>query len=95
MINKCPITYTFCGAAKFSSEGLKKLSPKLQTLHDLKLDSNDLRQEAMLRAAKISIQGVQPKLSAKINVKKQEFEIVDIKGKFIIGAVKSCHLWRG
>ena len=83
-MNKCPLTYEFCGQNKYSLEGLKKLSSKLRHLDDLPLDSNGLRQEAMLRAAKLSVQGVQPKLSARLNIRDQTFDIVDSKAKFIL-----------
>ncbi|MBM4250538.1 MAG: HipA domain-containing protein [Deltaproteobacteria bacterium] len=83
-MNKCPITYAECGSNKFSAEGLKKISAKLSNLKDLPLDTNGLRQEAMLRATRLSIQGVQPKLSAKLNIRTESFEIVDAKGKFIL-----------
>lgn len=38
----------------------------------------------MFKATKISIQGVQPKLSAVLNTKDGRFEVVDIKGRFIL-----------
>jgi len=44
----------------------------------------ELRQEAANRAKKLSIQGVQPKLSATISVVEQEFKIVDQFGTYII-----------
>jgi serine/threonine-protein kinase HipA len=37
----------------------------------------------MFRAAKMSIQGVQPKLSVRLNVKKEIFEIIDRGGHYI------------
>ena len=37
-----------------------------------------------MRSTKMSIQGVQPKLSAVLNIRQAKFEIVDIKGKYII-----------
>jgi len=83
-MNKCPITYELCGQNKYSLAGLKKLSSKLRHLDDLPLDSNGLRQEAMLRAAKLSVQGVQPKLSARLNIRDQTFDIVDSRAKFIL-----------
>ena len=83
-MNKCPITYELCGQNKYSLTGLKKLSSKLRHLDDLPLDSNGLRQEAMLRAAKLSVQGVQPKLSARLNIRDQTFDIVDSRAKFIL-----------
>lgn len=42
------------------------------------------RQEAANRAKILSIQGVQPKLSAVISVVNQQFEIVDEFGNYII-----------
>jgi serine/threonine-protein kinase HipA len=84
MMNRCPITYELTGSNKFSAEGLKKLSRKLSDLKDLTLDAKGLRQEAMRMASKLSIQGVQPKLSAVLSIKDQQFELVDSKGKFIL-----------
>jgi len=81
---RCPITYEPTGSNKFSAEGLKKISNKLLDLKDLTLDAKGLRQEAMKMASKLSIQGVQPKLSAVLSIKDQEFTLVDSKGKFIL-----------
>jgi len=50
----------------------------------LDYSAEDLRIEAQQRASKISIQGVQPKLSARLNVKKSSFTIVDNKGTYIL-----------
>jgi serine/threonine-protein kinase HipA len=83
-MHRCPLTYELSGPNKFSSEGLKKLSSKLQGLKDLPLDAKGLRLEAMRRASKLSIQGVQPKLSAVFSIKNQQFELVDSRGKFIL-----------
>ena len=80
---KCPITYSE-STARYSKEGLKALSRRLNELDDLQFTAEELRREASYRAAKISIQGVQPKLSAVLSVKKGRFEIVDINGKFIL-----------
>lgn len=44
----------------------------------------ELRQEAANRAKKLSIQGLQPKLSAAISIVDQEFKIVDQFGTYII-----------
>ncbi len=82
-MNRCPITYQHC-ENEYSEEGLKKLSPALTTLKPLAYSAEELRREAAIRSTKISIQGVQPKLSARLNVKNQSFDVVDIKGTFIL-----------
>lgn len=83
-MNRCPITYELCGTAKYSERGLKMISPKLSHLNDLPYTATELRQEAVNRAKKLSIQGVQPKLSATVSVVGQEFKIVDQFGTYII-----------
>jgi len=83
-MNRCPITYKHCGGDLYSIEGLKLLSSKLLSLQTLPFSASELRQEAVNRATKLSIQGVQPKLSAVLSVKNQQFEIVDQYGNFII-----------
>jgi serine/threonine-protein kinase HipA len=60
------------------------IAPKLTNLNDLPYTAAELRQEAANRAKKLSIQGVQPKLSAAISVVEQEFKIVDQFGTYII-----------
>ena len=83
-MNRCPITYELCGTAKYSEKGLKMIATKLIHLNDLPYTAAELRQEAANRAKKLSIQGVQPKLSASISVVDQEFKIVDQFGTYII-----------
>nr|WP_315146197.1 HipA domain-containing protein [uncultured Flavobacterium sp.] len=83
-MNRCPITYELCGAEKYSNKGLRLLSPKITHVNDLPFTAAELRQEAANRAKKISIQGVQPKLSAIVSVVNQGFEIVDQFGNYII-----------
>ena len=63
---------------------MKQISPKLTNLNPLDYTAEDLRYEASVRASKISIQGVQPKLSAVISLKEEKFNIVDIHGKYIL-----------
>ncbi|MEO9512152.1 MAG: HipA domain-containing protein [Flavobacteriaceae bacterium] len=84
MMNRCPITYELCGTAKYSERGLRMIAPKLNHLNDLPFTAAELRREAVNRAKKLSIQGVQPKLSATISVVGQEFKIVDQFGTYII-----------
>jgi serine/threonine-protein kinase HipA len=82
-VNKCPITYEDC-EGKYSRNGLKILSRNLSELKDIKYSAEEQRYEAAKRATKMSIQGVQPKLSAVLDVQQSKFEIVDFKGKYII-----------
>lgn len=83
-MNRCPITYELCGTEKYSEKGLRMIAPKLTVLNDLPFTAAEQRQEAANRARKLSIQGVQPKLSAVISVVNQQFEIVDQFGNYII-----------
>lgn len=83
-MNRCPITYELCGTDKYSEKGLRMIAPKLSYLNDLPYTAVELRQEAVNRAKKLSIQGVQPKLSAAISIVDQEFKIVDQFGTYII-----------
>jgi serine/threonine-protein kinase HipA len=81
----CPITYNpIEGSGKYSPEGLKLLSRQLKTLEDLPYSAEEQRQEAVARASKMSIQGVQPKLSAMLDTKRQSFVIVDVGGEYIL-----------
>lgn len=82
--NRCPITYKECGSDLYSQEGLRMLARKLENLSPLQYTAQEQRTEGMKRAAKMSIQGVQPKVSAKLNITKGEFEIVTSGGRFII-----------
>ncbi len=83
-MNRCPITYDFCGESRYSRKGLKLLSPKLNQLAQLDFSAEELRSEAFVRASGMSVQGVQPKLSAVLNVKEGRFEIVSKDGRFIL-----------
>ena len=83
-MNRCPISYMPCGTEKYVPEGLKLLGKSLSTLHDFPYSAPEQRLEAAGRMGRMSIQGVQPKLSAVLNSRKQSFEIVDLNGRFII-----------
>lgn len=83
-MNRCPITYEPCGKEKYSLKGLRRLSPRLQDLRDFPFSAEEQRQEAAGRADKMSIQGVQPKLSARLNIKQGMFQIVDTGGHYIL-----------
>lgn len=83
-MNKCPITYLPCDTAKYSPEGLRLLDRALNDLKEFPFSAPEQRLEAASNMGKMSIQGVQPKLSAVLNKKKQVFEIVEQRGIFII-----------
>ena len=82
-MRRCPITYEECEGGKYSLKGLKKLSPRLKSLKDFPFSAEDQVREAIARAAKISIQGAQPKLSVGLNLRNEIFEIVDTGGRYI------------
>lgn len=83
-MKRCPISYEPCGDDLYSARGMRLISPSLKGLSLLKYSSEELRNEAYLRAAKMSIQGVQPKLSAVLNIKMGCFDIVDKYGRYIL-----------
>ena len=85
MMRYCPITYdVILDDALYSARGLHQLSPKLSTLMPLPYSAQEQRNEAMSRASKLSIQGVQSKLSAKLDIAKQAFVFVDSGGDYIL-----------
>lgn len=83
-MNRCPITYELCGNEKYSTKGLKLLSRYLKHLKDFPHTAKEQIQLASQLASKLSIQGVQPKLSIILNVANEVFEIVEKGGKFIL-----------
>jgi serine/threonine-protein kinase HipA len=83
-MNICPITYEPCGDNKYSDKGLKLLSRTLTHLEDFPFTQEEQLREAAARAPKMSIQGVQPKLSAKLKVTEGFFEVTDRGGEFIL-----------
>jgi len=87
MINNriCPITYLNLKSNEtYSLKGLHMLSPRLQNLQTLPYTAEQQRIESRLRADKISIQGVQPKLSVKLNVSQGVFVLADLGGTYIL-----------
>ena len=82
-MSKCPLSYSEV-EGRYDMAALHRLHPKLQDLKELPFTSDELRWEAGGRAHKLSIQGVQPKLSARLNLKNQCFDLVDQKGQFIL-----------
>ncbi|MBC7774521.1 MAG: HipA domain-containing protein [Phycisphaerae bacterium] len=83
-MNRCPLIYQLCGDAKYSPNGLRQLHRSLTRLEDLPYSAQEQRAEASGRMRRMSIQGVQPKLSATLNAGKSIFELTDTGGQFII-----------
>jgi serine/threonine-protein kinase HipA len=82
-MNRCPITYEIC-EGRYSSKGLKLLSRKLKDLLPFPYSSEEQIQLANIQAGKLSIQGVQPKLSIVLNVAEETFEIAEKGGRYIL-----------
>ena len=81
----CPITLEpLADGETFSKAGLRSLHPRLMHLEPLSLSQDEQLRQARLRADKMSIQGVQPKLSAVLKPKEGCFEVVDCGGRFIL-----------
>lgn len=84
-MSHCPITLeSIPNGTRFSSTGLRMLHPKLTDLKPLDLTLEDQLREARLRADKMSVQGVQPKLSAVLRIKGGRFELVDHGGRWLL-----------
>lgn len=83
-MRRCPITYEAIESGKYSAPGLRKLSPRLNDLNDLPYSQEEQIREAQARASRMSLQGVQPKLSVRLNVRGQIFEVVDTGGQFVL-----------
>ncbi len=81
----CPITYEQIAAnQQYSDRGLHLLSPQLKNLLPLAYSADEQRREAYARVGKMSVQGVQTKLSAQLKVKSERFELVDQYGHYIL-----------
>lgn len=84
-MNRCPITYEpMADTQVYSEKGLKLIHRGLNSLAPLEFSAEQQRQEAINRAGKMSIQGLQPKLSAVLRVSEERLEIVDRGGRYIL-----------
>lgn len=90
-MNRCPITYEECGERRYSKAGLRLLAPSLNDLNPLPFSAEEQRHEAARRAGRMSIQGVQPKLSAILNSTAGALEIVDHGGEYILKPPSSSY----
>lgn len=87
---RCLITNEpWAGPGPYSPAGLRRLDRRLTALAPLPYTRAQLIEEAAARAGKMSIQGMQPKVSAVLRVKDGRLEIVDHGGRYI---VKPPHL---
>ncbi|MCH7762281.1 MAG: HipA domain-containing protein [Candidatus Marinimicrobia bacterium] len=83
-MNRCPITYEECGQTNYSRKGLNLLSGQLANLEDIPYSAQEQIEQSVARAGRMSIPGAQPKLSARLSVKNNCFEVVDMNGRFIL-----------
>lgn len=84
-MSHCPMSLEpLVEGEEYSKSGLRSLHPQLKGLEPLGLTQGEQLREARLRSDKMSIQGVQPKLSAILKPKEGRFEIVDRGGTFIL-----------
>jgi serine/threonine-protein kinase HipA len=84
-MNRCPITYEpLPEGVNYSQRGLKLLNRNLRSLAPLGFTAEQQRQEAINRAGKMSVQGVQLKLSVVLRIAEGRFEVVDRAGKYIL-----------
>jgi serine/threonine-protein kinase HipA len=83
-MKRCPITYDDIPTGRYSERGLHMLARNLNHLEPFPYSAEEQRQEAARRAGRMSIQGVQPKLSARLNVASGIFDAVDTGGTYIL-----------
>jgi serine/threonine-protein kinase HipA len=84
-VNRCPLSYEPLPAGvDYSAEGLRLLDRRLGSLARLEFTAEQQRQEAIRRVGKMSIQGLQLKLSAVLRIKEGRFKVVDHGGRFIL-----------
>jgi len=83
-VNRCPITYLPVENGHYSKEGLAILSPQLKELKDFPYGEEKQLELMLDYSDKLSFSGIQPKLSAKLNIQAQVFEVVRKKGTFLL-----------
>jgi serine/threonine-protein kinase HipA len=83
-MKRCPITYEPVTDQDYSVNGLRLLNRKLTSLKPLAYTAEQQREEALQRVGKMSLQGVQLKLSAVLSLNSSQFQVVDRDGRFIL-----------
>jgi serine/threonine-protein kinase HipA len=91
-VRRCPLTYAPLGPhERYSQTGLHALSPRLNDLVDFPYAQSEQLTEAARSAGKLSIQGIQPKLSVRLSVSEERFVIVERGGHFILKPQNPLH----
>jgi serine/threonine-protein kinase HipA len=85
-LRRCPITYEPLAPDErlYSVAGLRRLARTLTHLDPLAFTAPELVHEAAARAARMSIGGVQPKVSAVLRPAEGRFEVVTTGGRWIL-----------
>lgn len=85
-MSRCHLTYQDLieEGPYYSLTGLKKLNPRLKNLTDFQYSREEQRREIQRYSGKLSIQGIQPKLSARLSVRNETFEPVSLNGDYIL-----------
>lgn len=83
---RCPLTYEPIapGEGLYSAAGLRRLARTLSHLEPLAFTAPELVREAAARADRMSIGGVQPKVSAVLRPSRGRFEVVTTGGRWIL-----------
>jgi serine/threonine-protein kinase HipA len=82
---RCLITNEpWAGPGPYSRAGLRLLDRRLHALAPLPYTRDQLIEEAAARSVKMSIQGMQPKVSTVLRVNEGHMEIVDNDGRYIV-----------
>ncbi len=79
------------GPGPYSPAGLRLLDRRLNSLAPLPYTREQLIEQASARAVKMSVQGMQPKVSAVLRVKEGRMEIVDNGGRYIVKPPHPIH----
>jgi serine/threonine-protein kinase HipA len=72
------------GPGPYSPAGLRLLNRRLTSLAPLPYTREQLMEEAASRAVKMSVQGMQPKVSTVLHANEGRMEIVDNGGRYIV-----------
>jgi len=83
-VKRCALTYETIPTGEYSQAGIKTLSRSLRQLNAFPYSIQEQKQEALTRAGKLSIAGVQPKLSAVLSIKHACFQLQDKGGTYIL-----------
>lgn len=85
MIKRCLFSYEIINKNEnYSQSSLRKLHRQLKCLDPFPYSREEQLETAKKMAVKLSIQGVQPKLSVDLNLKTSSFELCQRGGKFIV-----------